>query len=596
MPTLKTGKTKQILKKLYIGILVLLVILLGIVFTFSILYFIFPDLIDLPKQMDSTYVRNAFVHSLGLVGVCFLLIILLLITIRKSDFRRQEQENRFHIYQSMFANLNTGLIVLDDERVLRYINNSGIQLICRDPLINLEGMAFRDIVEPLLIPIEERLSSAMDENMNLSREFRVFLKDGIKCIKCDFYTILDKGYGQLYVISLEDKTEEDNIKQKLSAQLVETKRYISAKDNFFANMSHEIRTPINAILGMTYFVKNLTTQPKCAEYITKIESSSELLLSVVNDILDFSKMQGNKFTLKPENFNLSDIKKILVDLFSLKAQQKGLEMVVNFACPEILFVYGDQFRLTQIFMNLVSNAVKFTDKGSITVNLNHEVIENDIILRCSVRDTGIGLSEDDISRLFTDFEQFGEVLVKNHEGTGLGLAISKKLVELMNGVIWADSLPGKGSSFHFVVVLKKPVPTFVQSFPMDLPRVKRRTGRVLVVEDNEINREIAESLLRELGLAVDHADNGLESIDLCRSHPLDYYDLVLMDIHMPLMNGYDAARIIKLELGIICPIVVVTATSENGDMLEANKDVVSGAILKPYSPGIFRALFENDAV
>jgi len=589
-------KTRQILKKLYIGILVLLVILLGILFTFSIIYFLFPDLIDLSMRINPTYIRDAFVHSLGLVGICFLLIILLLVTIHKSDSIRQREENRFHIYQSMFVNMNTGLIVLDDERILRYINNAGIKMIGRDPLINLEGTAFRDIVEPLLIPIEERLSSAMDENMNLSREFRVFLNNGIKCIKCDFYTISDNGFGQLYVLSLEDKTEEDSIKQKLSAQLVETKRYISAKDNFFANMSHEIRTPINAILGMTYFVKNLTTQPKCAEYITKIESSSELLLSVVNDILDFSKMQGNKFTLKPENFNLADIKKILLDLFSLKAQQKGLEMVVNFDCPDILLIYGDQFRLTQIFMNLVSNAVKFTDAGSITVSLNHEVIENDIILRCSVRDTGIGLSEDDISRLFTDFEQFGEVLVKNHEGTGLGLAISKKLVELMNGVIWADSMPGKGSSFHFVVVFRKPVPTFVQTFPADLPRVKRHSNRVLVVEDNEINREIAEALLRELGLSVDHADNGLEAIDLCRSHPNDYYDLALMDIHMPRMNGYDAARIMKLEIGMTCPIVAVTATSENGDMLEANKDIISGAILKPYSPGIFRVLFESDVV
>jgi len=589
-------KTKQILKKLYIGILVLLVVLLGIIFTFSIVYFLFPDLINLPMRMDPTYVKNAFVHSLGLVGISFLLIILLLVTIHKSDILRQQEENRFHVYQSMFVNMNTGLIVLDDKRILRYINNAGIQLLGRDPLIDLEGTAFRDIVEPLLIPIEERLSTAMDENMNLSREFRVFLNNGIKCIKCDFYTILDNGSGQLYVLSLEDKTEEDNIKQKLSAQLVETKRYISAKDNFFANMSHEIRTPINAILGMTYFVKNLTTQPKCVEYISKIESSSELLLSVVNDILDFSKMQGNKFNLKSENFNLSDIKKILLDLFSLKAQQKGLEMSINFDCPDIFLIYGDQFRLTQIFMNLVSNAVKFTDAGSITVNLNHEVIENDIILRCSVRDTGIGLSEDDISRLFTDFEQFGEVLVKNHEGTGLGLAISKKLVELMNGVIWADSLPGKGSSFHFVVVFRKPAPTFTQTFPADLPHVKRHSNRVLVVEDNEINREIAEALLLELGLSVDHANNGLEAIDLCRSQPTDYYDLVLMDIHMPRMNGYDAARILKQEIAITCPIVVVTATSENSDMLEANKDIISGAILKPYSPGIFRVLFESDVV
>jgi len=342
---------------------------------------------------------------------------------------------------------------------------------------------------------------------------------------------------------------------------------------------------------MTYFVKNLTTDPRGLDYIQKIENASELLLAVVNDILDFSKMQEHKFTLKPETFNLTDLKKILSDLFSLKAEQKGLVLTIDFDCPDSFEVMGDQFRLTQVFMNLVSNAIKFTDSGFVSVFLNHEIIGNEIILRCTVRDTGCGLSEEDGFKLFTDFAQFGKVLVKNHEGTGLGLAICKRLVELMDGVIWVDSTPGAGSSFHFVVVLKKNETVAPAVFPETLPRIPFKSGRVLIVEDNEINAEIAGTLLAEVGCTAEYAFDGLEAVENCGSHPADYYDLVLMDIHMPRLNGYDAARILKQDLALACPVIAVTATSETTEQLEANRDIIAAYILKPYDPAVFRALF-----
>ncbi len=534
------------------------------------------------------------VRTFALMVIPLIVLVLLLILLSVSgvmDSRERLHISLSQLYQSVFHGLSTGLLVLDGQGRIRYINTTGCRLLGWESGSPPQLMHYSELVDPLLVPVAEKLATSMESGERFTREYRVFLNSGVLCILCDFYCLRDSRLGRVFVISLEDRSREDEIKQKLSTQLEETHRYALSKDNFFANMSHEIRTPINAILGITYFARSHCSDGKCLEYISKIENASELLLSVVNDILDFSKMQEHKFSLNPENFNLFDLQKILTDLFALKAIQKSLELRIEFDCPQRFYVYGDQFRLTQIFMNLVSNALKFTENGFIKVSLNHENIGDDIILRCTVRDSGLGIVEKDLDKIFTDFEQFGQVLVKTHEGTGLGLAICKRLVELMHGVIWVDSLPGQGSSFHFVVVLKKPTELTGEELSMNLPRIERHSGRILVVEDNEINGEIVETLLAREGLEVLRATNGLEAIDICREKGPDAFDLVLMDIHMPRMNGYDAARVLKQEIGIRCPIIAVTATSENTRVLEENGDIIDGYIIKPYDPEVFHELF-----
>lgn len=535
----------------------------------------------------------SYAYAIGFFVVFLTALVFHLFLIRKMKNEKRLQIGYTRLYRSVISSLKTGLLVLDEAKKVKFINSGCRVILQRDPDESLEGLPYTDFLYPILVPVSEKLTAAIEAKESFSREFRVFLPDGIKCFYCDLQTFVDTEFGQLYLLSFEDITEEDEIKRKLSQQLEETNRLATSKDNFFANMSHEIRTPINAILGMTYFAKTSAQEPKCIEYVQKIENASELLLGVVNDILDFSKMQEHKFTLKPSNFNLSDLKKILSDLFALKAKEKGLTLSLNFDCPGVFYINGDQFRLTQIFMNLLSNAIKFTEKGFISVFLNHEIIGNDIILRCTVRDTGNGLSEDDIFKLFTDFAQFGDVLNKSHEGTGLGLAITKRLVELMHGVIWVDSKKNKGSIFHFIVVLNKADTLEIPEMTHTLPKISRTSGHVLVVEDNEINAEIAGTLLAEFGCTIEYAVDGVEAVAICASHPPNYYDLMLMDIHMPRMNGYDAARILKEDQHVTCPILAVTATSENTELLEANADIIAGYILKPYNPGIFKTLFEG---
>lgn len=582
------------MKKILFGIALLVVLMAASLALFA--WAIFSG--TLGNSAAASGVRSGSVpvilaHGFGFMLVCLVLFSFVLSLLAQVRALGRKNNEFRALSETVFDYLESGVIILGSGGMIRYINRSAYRLLRKDPAVCLEKCSLQDVIGPVLEPVAEKLLTSAALHEPFSREYRVFLTEGVRCYRCSLTSVSAPGLGQVSFITIVDKTEEDDIRQKLSQQLEETHRYATSKDNFFANMSHEIRTPINAILGMTYFAKMYVESDKCLEYIVKIENASELLLGVVNDILDFSKMQEHKFSLKPENFNLFDLKKILSDLFSLKAVQKGLDFHISFDCPDPFPVYGDQFRLTQVFMNLVSNAIKFTDSGFVSVSLNHEIVGRDIILRCSVRDTGCGLSEDDMAKLFTDFEQFGQVLVKNHEGTGLGLAICKRLVELMHGVIWVDSTQGKGSAFHFVVVLKTPEPENPDPEDEKLPVIERRTGVILVVEDNEINSEIAESLLAEAGYAAEHACDGLAAVELCRERGADYYDLILMDIHMPRMNGYDAARILKTELGMSCPILAVTATSEKDAEYQANREYISGFILKPYNPVIFRSMFRR---
>lgn len=492
--------------------------------------------------------------------------------------------------ERVLDNLEPALFLFDSQGLLYYCNEAAMLLLEKCSKFSKKGVSFHELEIPSLLPIFDKLSFAIKNLESFVREYRVYLKGGVRCYLCTVSQVDFTDTGVFSLVLLTDKTAEDEAKQKLSIQLEETKRYISSKDNFFANMSHEIRTPINAILGMTYFAKLYADSEKSKEYISKIESASEILLGVVNDILDFSKMQEHKFSLKKEVFNCYELKKVIIDLFSLKAIEKNLDFQVSFDCPSPFYVFGDQFRLTQIFINLVSNALKFTDSGFVSVVLNTERLGSDVILRCSVHDSGKGLTEENISMLFTEYEQFGQVLLKNHEGTGLGLAICKRLVELMNGVIWVDSTPEKGSVFHFVVVLELAEDVGAQK-SISLPKLQKKSGIVLVVEDNEINREITESLVLSAGFVVEHAKDGLEAVDICSVKAVDYYDLILMDIHMPHLNGYDTARILKTEKGIKSPIFVISATSGDDSEYQHYKEYLDGSLTKPFDQKVFLKLF-----
>ncbi len=375
-------------------------------------------------------------------------------------------------------------------------------------------------------------------------------------------------------------------------RLKESNSQLKVKDEFIANFSHEIRTPMNVIVGMTYFLKKTELTREQSNYIQKIEISTTLLLGIINDILDLSKMREGKLKLHKQKFTIREVVQMIDDIFSSRIHAKNLEWKIVNHIEEDMDVLGDKQRLLQIIVNIVNNAYKFTEVGSIELSVK-KLSENstDIEFLFSVKDTGIGIAQDNKRRLFLPFEQVEEAITKVYEGTGLGLSICNCFVKLMNGNIWVESELGSGSDFRFTVRLEK----MKNREELDCEThseilVKEpKPAHVLLVEDNDINAEIAGMLLAELGIQYEWAKDGQQAIEMCKNHEVDYYDLILMDIHMPKMNGYDAAQYIREKLKGSYPIVALTATLIDHELVKKGKGI-DGCLLKPFSAVEFKKM------
>ena len=361
-----------------------------------------------------------------------------------------------------------------------------------------------------------------------------------------------------------------------------------AKHQFLANMSHEIRTPMNAIKGMTDILIRRNPKEDQKEYLNGIKQSSDSLLVIINDILDISKIEAGKVELEQEPFSVNELVNNVHTIMQFKAEEKGLELKKDLPADE-LTIKGDATRLRQILINLIGNAIKFTEKGLVTTTVKPEQVGEKLNLHFTVSDTGIGIDEDHADKIFKSFEQAYSDTSRKFGGTGLGLSISKKLVELHNGKIWIESEKGKGSRFHFTIayemaavqVESSNAETTNANIAADLKGIN-----VLLVEDNQFNAVVAQEELEDAieEVKIELAENGAIAVEKLRS---THFDIILMDVQMPTMNGYEATKAIRAldneKAGT--PIIAMTANVLKEEVDLCQQAGMNDFIGKPFDTG-----------
>ena len=497
----------------------------------------------------------------------------------EQTLKRQEEK-----YRNIIDNMQLGLVEMDlDYRVL-YANRSYCQMV---------GYAEAELLGQPLHPLimSPEVQNNLREQLTDRRrgiagsyELEITTKQGErKWVFVGAAPIYDEDKRPAGTIGINlDITHQKHLEQNLREAKQQAEDSAKAKELFLANMSHEIRTPMNAILGMSQLLAKTTLAPRQSNYLHAITTSAQNLLVIINDILDISKLDAGKMTIERVGFNVMRLCEQVAKTLHYKAEEKGLSFVtrVDKLLPDV--VLGDPHRITQVLLNLASNSVKFTDRGSVTVECEVAGYFNgQILVAFSVSDTGIGIDPAYLENIFQEFSQEDTSITRKFGGTGLGLSISRSLVRLMGCDLTIESEKNQGTSTHFCLCL--PVGTvhdLPQRKPLATTNLQELRGKhVLLVEDNEYNRLLAKTFLDNANLEVTEAENGAIAIERVREQA---FDLILMDVQMPVLDGFQATRHLRQELGLTTPIIALTASAINGEKQKCLAAGMNDYLTKPF--------------
>lgn len=453
--------------------------------------------------------------------------------------------------------------------------------------------AMRDYIENFVAPEFQEGMAMKLRNRALIERFKTEQNFGVQYqvkpneggqtyFEMNFADVSEKSSDHLMVVGfrcVDEAVKLENEKNKALQEAFDSaNKANNAKSEFLSKMSHDMRTPMNAIIGMTAIAAaNIDDKEKVAESLEKITTASNHLLGIINEVLDMSKIESGKINLKEEEFNLSDLLNSMFAMVQPQIEQHGHHFQMRIMDIRHEDVIGDRLRIQQVFVNIMNNAIKYTpDNGNICLTVTEKKVSQNsyVCYEFVFEDDGIGMSEKYIEHIFDPFSRAEDVRISKIQGTGLGMAISRNIVHMMNGEIHVESEEGIGSKFIITIFLK------LQDKQEELPQEQKEFGeckysdrRALLVDDNELNREIAVEILKMAGMDVEEAENGKEAADKFSQSKDGYYDIIFMDIQMPVMNGYDATaaiRSMKRADALDVPIIAMTANAFMEDV-EASK-------------------------
>ncbi len=522
----------------------------------------------------------------------------------EENLRLSEQDTMMHalaisglgkVYYKMNDLVNARKHLVDALKESEELSNVEVQIICQFYIgrMMMDEGNYRQAQQHMNAAFELADEYNRKHDVMSVHEALAQLYDKMGDIPKAFYHL--KTYEQMKEEIFKQTTFNKirNLQTRQQVELAQKEKEVAEqtaqlKQQFMANMSHEIRTPMNAIVGMTSLLMSKNPLPEQMKYLKAIQQSADNLLVIINDILDLSKIEAGKIVIEQTDFSLREVTNSVRDMLMFKAEEKGLQFKVNVEESIPVRVIGDPTRINQVLINLAGNALKFTEKGYIEVRVTiQKKAEKKYWLKFEVIDTGIGISPDYVSKIFESFTQAGTDVARKFGGTGLGLTISKQLVELMGGEIGVTSELGKGTTFFAIIPLTQSDVQVVEqkTSAVDEQTMKKLNDvKLLLVEDNEFNRMVAEDTLKELlpGITIDIAINGQEAVDRVQE---EYYDIVLMDIQMPVMDGVTATRTIRTTLSAPTKdvkIIAMTANVLQEDVAQYFNTGMNAYVSKPF--------------